>query len=71
MHPAIQKRLEKMKARGMDPGRDYGFEFKTANEVRHPFEFGTFYAYPKVEEVDEAWFEADAESAYRFRPAPA
>jgi len=67
MHPAIAKRLEQMRAKGMDPGQDYGQEYKTTNEVLHPFEYGTFHAYPKITSVDSAWFEADAESAYRFR----
>lgn len=71
MHPAIQKRLDQMLTRGLDPGADYGVEWKTANEVIHPFEFGTFKAYLKIPWVDEAWFEADAESGWRFRPTPA
>jgi hypothetical protein len=71
MHAAIAKRLAQMIARGLDPGADYGVEWKTTNEVVHPFEFGTFRVYLKVPNVEEAWFDADAESAWRFRSDPA
>lgn len=64
---AIEKRRQILIDRGFDPGGDLGPELVTSKRVEQPTEFGTFVAYPGQE---EAWFYADAENAWRFRPPP-
>lgn len=71
-HPAVEKRWQQMLKEGMDPGEDYDYETKTTKILEHPTSFGSFKVYLQLyPQIDSAWFEADAQSAYRFRSPPA
>jgi hypothetical protein len=67
MHKAVENRLAKLIARGIDPGADTGVERKVGTATVHDFEFCQAWAYPGQ---DEAWFYPDVEHLARFLRRP-
>ncbi len=73
MHEAITKRMADLREAGFDPGEFYGDYFlELPGKIEAPTQYGVFTVYLDLyPQVDSAWFEADAEHAWRFRPPPA
>lgn len=61
MHPAIEKRREKLRNLGIDVGEPLTAEYDLGGVVMCGFYAGVMIAFP---ELDEAWFDQDAQSPF-------